>query len=81
MSDASQREWRFYLDDIIDFAGKMLAYTDGLDQAGFVASGLTYDATRNLLIHGYLGIDDGHQWNVAPGLLRLVQSAGYVQWP
>ena len=25
--------------------------------------------------------DDGHQWNVAPGLLRLVQSAGDVQWP
>ena len=44
MSDASQREWRFYLDDMIDFAGKVLAYTDGLDQAGFVASGLTYDA-------------------------------------
>jgi hypothetical protein len=25
--------------------------------------------------------DDNHQWNVAPGLLRLVQSAGDVQWP
>jgi hypothetical protein len=25
--------------------------------------------------------DDDHQWNVAPGLLRLVQSAGDVQWP
>ena len=24
---------------------------------------------------------DGHQWNVAPGLLRLAQSAGDVQWP
>lgn len=114
MSDASQREWRFYLDDMIDFAGKVLAYTDGFDQAGFVASRLTYDATlrnleligeaathipddvraahpaipwrmiiatRNRLIHGYLGIDDGHQWNVAPGLLRLVQSAGDVRWP
>ena len=33
-------------------------------------------ATRNRLIHGNLGIDDGHQWNVAPGLLRLIQSAG-----
>ena len=49
MSDLSQREWRFYIDDMIDFAGKVLAYTDGLNQAGFVASGLTYDATlRNL---------------------------------
>jgi len=25
--------------------------------------------------------DDGHQWNVAPGLLRLVQSAGEQPWP
>jgi hypothetical protein len=25
--------------------------------------------------------DDGHQWNVAPGLLRLVQSVGDVRWP
>ena len=53
MSDASQREWRFYLVDMIDFAGKVLAYTDGLDQAGCVASGLTYDATlRNLELIG-----------------------------
>lgn len=53
MSDASQREWRFYLDDMIDFAGKVLTYTDGFDQAAFVASGLTYDATlRNLELIG-----------------------------
>lgn len=53
MSDASQREWRFYLDDMIDFAGKVLAYTDGLEQAGFVDRGLTYDATlRNLELIG-----------------------------
>jgi hypothetical protein len=25
--------------------------------------------------------DDGLQWNVAPGLLRLIQSAGDIQWP
>lgn len=24
--------------------------------------------------------DDGHQWNVSPGLLRLVKSVGDVQW-
>lgn len=53
MSDARQREWRFFLDDMIDFTEKVLAYTDGLDQAGFVASGLTYDATlRNLELIG-----------------------------
>jgi hypothetical protein len=25
--------------------------------------------------------DDGRQWNVAPGLLRLIQSVGDVRWP
>ena len=110
MSDANQREWRFYLDDIIDFAGKVLTYTNGLDQAGFVASGLTYDATlrnleligetathipdevraaypeipwrmiiatRNRLIHGYLGIDDDTLWSIirddVPKLLPLLK--------
>lgn len=53
MSDDSTREWRFYLDDMIGFAEKVLAYTDGLDQAQFVASGLNYDATvRNLELIG-----------------------------
>lgn len=28
-----------------------------------------------------VGTDDGHQWNVAPGLLRLIQSVGDVRWP
>jgi len=111
MSDASQREWRFYLDDMIDFAGKVLSYTDGLDQAGFVASGLTYDATlrnleligeaathipkevraahlkipwrmiiatRNRLIHGYLGIDDDTLWSIirddVPELLPMLHA-------
>lgn len=53
MSDAAQREWRFYIDDMIGFAEKVIAYTDGLDQAGFVASGLNYDAAvRNLELIG-----------------------------
>jgi uncharacterized protein with HEPN domain len=110
MSDVSRREWRFYLDNMIDFAGKVLVYTDGLDQAGFVANGLTYDATlrnleligeaathipdevraahseipwrmiiatRNRLIHGYLGIDDDTLWSLiqddVPELLPLLQ--------
>lgn len=111
MSDASQREWCFYLDDMIDFAGKVLAYTDGLDQADFVASSLTYDATlrnleligesathipdkvraahpeipwrmiiatRNRLIHGYLGIDNDTLWSIirddVPELLPLLKA-------
>jgi hypothetical protein len=28
-----------------------------------------------------IATDDDHQWNVAPGLLRLVKPAGDVQWP
>lgn len=111
MFDPATREWRFYLDDMIDFAGKVLAYTDGLDQGGFVSSGLTYDATlrnleligaaathipddvrtehpeipwriiiatRNRLIHGYLGIDDDTLWSIiqddVPELLPLLIS-------
>jgi hypothetical protein len=45
MSDAAEREWRFYIDDMITFAHKVLSYTDGLDQSGFVSSVLNYDAT------------------------------------
>lgn len=40
MSDAPAREWRFHIDDMIGFAGKVLAYTGGLDQDRFVANGL-----------------------------------------
>ena len=93
----SEREWGFYLDDMIGFAEKALAYTNGLDQNGFVGSGLNYDATvcnlelmgiaathipakvrdaypaipwrqliatRNRLIHGYLGIDYDTLWSI-----------------
>jgi uncharacterized protein with HEPN domain len=97
MSDAAEREWRFYVDDMVTFAQKVIAYTAGLDQAGFVSSGLNYDATvrnleligesathipdsvraanpqipwrliiatRNRLIHGYLGIDNDTLWSI-----------------
>lgn len=106
----SERAWRFYLDDMIGFAEKVLAYTEGLDQAAFVASGLNYDATlrnleligeaatripdvvraahpeipwrmtiatRNRLIHGYLGIDNDTLWSIiqddVPDLLRQLK--------
>ena len=93
----SEREWRFYVDDMIDFAEHVLAYSQGLDQAGLVADRLHYDATirnleligeaathvpdavreantdipwrliiatRNRLIHGYLGIDNDTLWSI-----------------
>lgn len=99
MSDGrrQKREWRFYVQDMIGFAEKCLTYTENMDQTGFVASGITYDAvlrnleligeaatqipedirekypavpwrmiiaTRNRLIHGYLGIDDDIVWSI-----------------
>lgn len=111
MSNAPTREWHFYIGDMVDFAYKVLAYSDGLDQATFVASGLNYDATlrnleligeaathvpdeiraahpevpwrmiiatRNRLIHGYLGIDNDTLWSIIrddiPALLPLLES-------
>lgn len=53
MSDRPRREWRFYVEDMIGFAQKVQSYTDGLDQAGFIANELAYDATvRNLELIG-----------------------------
>jgi len=93
----SEREWRFYIDDMIDFAEHVVGYCSGLDQAGLVANRLRYDATirnleligeaathvpdavreankgipwrqiiatRNRLIHGYLGIDNDTLWSI-----------------
>jgi len=93
----SEREWVFYLDDMIVFSEKVLAYTKGLDQEGFEADEKGYDATlrnleligeaathipdsiratfaavpwrqivatRNRLIHGYLGIDNEILWSI-----------------
>jgi uncharacterized protein with HEPN domain len=42
----SEREWQFYLDDMMRFAENVLAYCQGLDQAAFEATGLNYDATH-----------------------------------
>ena len=53
MSEPLEREWRFYVADMIGFAEKVVAYTEGMDQGKFVASGLNYDATvHNLIMVG-----------------------------
>jgi uncharacterized protein with HEPN domain len=111
MSEPVGREWRFYIDDMIAFAEKVVAYTNGLDQQAFVASGMVYDATlrnleligeaathvpdgvraahtqvpwrlvvatRNRLIHGYLGIDNDTLWSIVvsdvPALLPRLRT-------
>ncbi len=45
----SEREWRLYLDDMLQFAQHVLLYTEGFDQERFVVSGLNYDATLRKL--------------------------------
>lgn len=54
MSDgAPVREWRFYVEDMLVFCGKVDAYTKGLDRASFAADPMRYDATlRNLELIG-----------------------------
>ena len=51
MSDAGprQREWRFYVDDMVAFANTVLSYTAGLDQTSFVGDRRTYDAALHNL--------------------------------
>jgi uncharacterized protein with HEPN domain len=105
------REWRFYVDDMVAFAEKVLAYTAGMDQATFVANKLVFDATvrnleligeaathvpeavrqahsqvpwrmiiatRNRLVHGYLGIDNDTLWSIVvtdvPALLPMLKT-------
>lgn len=55
MSDAESRsrEWRFYVQDMIEFCERVLSYTEDLDQQAFLADRRTYDATlRNLELVG-----------------------------
>jgi uncharacterized protein with HEPN domain len=50
MSEA-QRECGFYIDDMIGFVERVIAYTANMDQAGFVGNQLVYDATLRNLEH------------------------------
>ena len=49
----SEREWRFYVQDMLGFAENVITYSDGLTQDVFEKTGLNYDATeRNLELIG-----------------------------
>lgn len=66
MSEPLEREWRFYVSDMIGFAEKVVAYTDGMDQEEFVASGLNYDATgHNLIMPGTAATTHSGSWVMA----------------
>lgn len=61
----------------------MTSFTKG-DRVGFQApdgrmvEGMVLRLNKKTIS---VATDDGHQWNVAPGLLHLIQEAGNVQWP
>lgn len=104
------REWRFYLEDMIEFAELVLEYTEGYNQEQFISDRRTYDATlrnleligeaathipdavreanedipwrqliatRNRIIHAYLGLDNDILWSIievdVPELLGNLQ--------
>ena len=53
MSEKGVREWRFYLDDMLSFAEKVLAYSEGFEREAFFSDSMRYDATvRNLELIG-----------------------------
>jgi uncharacterized protein with HEPN domain len=39
--ETPRREWHFYIDDMIGFARKVLAYTANMEQGSFVGHGIT----------------------------------------
>ena len=53
MCSAEQRQWRLYVNDMIEFSQKVQAYTEGMNQSDFLADSRTYDAVlRNLELIG-----------------------------
>ena len=105
MFKGPEREWRFYLTDMISFTERVQLYTHELTQEHFSTSGLNYDATvrnleligeaathipdnirlenpqipwrmiiatRNRLIHGYLGIDNDTLWSIQDDIPPLL---------
>ena len=52
-AEPQEREWYFYVQDMLEFGERALTYTDGLDQSEFTADSRTYDATlRNIELIG-----------------------------
>jgi uncharacterized protein with HEPN domain len=52
-SQHEERDWHFYVQDMLEFCERVLDYTAGLDQDSFVANRLPYDATlRNIQLIG-----------------------------
>ncbi len=51
--DVETRDWRLYVQDMIEFAEQAVVYAEGMDQRAFTADRRTYDATlRNIELLG-----------------------------
>ena len=68
----SKRSPQLLLEDIIESANKILAYTDGLSFEQFLADGKTVDAViRNFeMVHDYMGIDYKIVWLIKEHFLQ-----------
>ena len=52
-SSPGERAWRFYLEDMIEFAAYALGYTAGMGQVDFERNRMVFDATvRNIELIG-----------------------------
>ena len=111
------REWRFRIENMIEFCEKVLEFTTGMDEGDFFSNSVINDATlhnivligeaarhvpddirtsytdipwvsmiatRNRIIHHYLGIDDERVWEIVrkdipallPQLRELLEEVG-----
>jgi uncharacterized protein with HEPN domain len=108
LSKESEREWKFYVQDMIRFSEHVLDYTRGLNLPEFTENSLVFDATlrnleligesathipqdvrdanneipwrliiatRNQLIHGYLGIDNDTVWSIIQDDIPILLTA------
>jgi uncharacterized protein with HEPN domain len=51
--DSAQREWRFYIEDMIGFCERVRSFTHGISREDFVTEPMRYDATvRNIELIG-----------------------------
>lgn len=107
MPSPSERDPRLYVEDMVDFCDRVLAYTRGISAAAFFTDRMRYDATlrnlellgeaathvgqelrdrapdlpwrqviatRNRLVHAYLGIDNDIVWSIVSSDVPTLRS-------
>ncbi len=79
-SDLSDRQWRFYVDDMLGFCDRVLRFNAGVSREKFAADPMRYDATvRNIELIGeaatHIPLVVKKGWAF---FLRLLQAAGWT---